>query len=91
MNRLIITEDYKKKLKRFLKKHPNMAQPYAKTLKLLILDHQHPSLRLHPIRGQNVWSVSINMQYRITLELVVHEDGNILLVNVGDHSIYEAR
>lgn len=68
-----------------------MAQPYAKTLKLLILDHQHSSLRLHPIRGQNVWSVSINMQYRITLEFVVHEDGNILLVNVGDHSIYEVR
>ena len=46
----------------------------------------HPSLRLHPLRGKldGLHSVSINLSYRITLELLI-QDGKIIPVNVGDH------
>jgi mRNA-degrading endonuclease YafQ of YafQ-DinJ toxin-antitoxin module len=46
----------------------------------------HPSLRLHRLEGRlrDLHSASINLSYRITLELLV-EDQRIILVNVGDH------
>ena len=44
------------------------------------------NLRLHPLHGKlsGLHSASISMQYRITLELEVHEQ-EIILVNVGSH------
>jgi mRNA-degrading endonuclease YafQ of YafQ-DinJ toxin-antitoxin module len=55
-------------------------------LQLLEANPFHPSLRLHALRGklQGVHSVSINLSYRITLELLI-QDGQIIPVNVGDH------
>jgi plasmid maintenance system killer protein len=52
----------------------------------LELNPVHPSLRLHPLRGRldGLHSVSINLSYRITLEIVV-EATRIVLINVGDH------
>ncbi len=46
----------------------------------------HPSLRLHALRGTltGLHSVSISLQYRITLELEIKEK-QILLVSVGSH------
>ncbi len=43
-----------------------------------------PSLRLHALQGQltGLHAVSINLQYRITLELAVREH-EIVLVNIG--------
>jgi plasmid maintenance system killer protein len=43
-------------------------------------------LRLHPLSGrlEGLHSVSINLSYRITLELLI-SDEEIIPVNVGDH------
>ncbi len=84
--RLIFPESYNKRAARFLKRHPEAVTQYEKTLKLLELNPHHPSLRLHALSGKlaGLHSVSINMTYRITLELIVTES-EIILVNVGDH------
>jgi mRNA-degrading endonuclease YafQ of YafQ-DinJ toxin-antitoxin module len=83
---LVFTEQYNRRAARFLKRHPELRQPYLKTLKLLELNPAHPSLRLHPLHGRldGLHSVSINLSYRITLELLI-QDGQIIPVNVGDH------
>jgi mRNA-degrading endonuclease YafQ of YafQ-DinJ toxin-antitoxin module len=83
---LVYTEQYNRRAARFLKQHPQVRQQYAKTLQLLELNPVHPSLRLHPLRGRldGLHSVSINLSYRITLEIVV-EATRIVLINVGDH------
>ena len=83
---LVFTEQYNRRAARFLKRHPELRQPYLKTLQLLELNPAHPSLRLHPLRGglDGLHSVSINLSYRITLELLI-QDGQIIPVNVGDH------
>jgi mRNA-degrading endonuclease YafQ of YafQ-DinJ toxin-antitoxin module len=83
---LVFTEQYNRRAARFLKRHPELRQPYLKTLQLLELNPAHPSLRLHPLRGrqEGLHSVSINLSYRITLELLI-QDGQIIPVNVGDH------
>jgi mRNA-degrading endonuclease YafQ of YafQ-DinJ toxin-antitoxin module len=83
---LIFTEHYEKLEKRFLQRHPNLLNRYHKTLVLLERDPFHPSLRLHALKGRlaGLHSVSINLQYRITLELEVSEK-EILLISIGSH------
>lgn len=84
--RLIYTQSYNKRAAKFLKKHPDLAGQYEKTLKLLELDPFHPSLRLHQLKGKlkDLSSVSINVSYRIALEFIMVEK-EIILVNVGHH------
>ena len=83
---LVFTESYDRRAARWLKRHPDLRQQYLKTLQLLEANPYHPSLRLHTLSGRlaGVHSVSINLSYRITLELLI-QDERIVPVNVGDH------
>ncbi len=84
--RLIYPESYIKRARKFLCKHPEIQGQYRKTLELLELNPWHPSLRLHELEGrlQGMSSVSINMSYRIVLELEI-KGKEITLINVGNH------
>jgi mRNA-degrading endonuclease YafQ of YafQ-DinJ toxin-antitoxin module len=87
---LVFTEQYTKRAARFLKRHPELRLQYLKTLQLLEANPHHPSLRLHPLSGKlsGLHSVSINLSYRITLDLIIQNE-QIIPVNVGDHdSVY---
>lgn len=83
---LVFTDDYTGRALRFLQRHPQLKAQYGKTLALLEVNPHHPSLRLHALRGKllGLHSVSINLSYRITLELLIAE-GQIVPINVGDH------
>jgi mRNA-degrading endonuclease YafQ of YafQ-DinJ toxin-antitoxin module len=85
---LIYTEQYEKRAARFLKRHPELENQYLKTLQLLEMNPHHPSLRLHALSGRlrGLHSVSINLSYRITLELLI-QDKEIIPINVGDHDV----
>ena len=84
--RLVFTDSYNKKAAKWIKKQPSLKDQYLKTLQLMELDIQHPALRLHKLTGKlsGLSSVSINMSYRITLELII-QDNDIILINVGSH------
>ena len=86
MYRIIYTESYLKRAKKFLKKHPEVHTQYQKTLELLELNPKHPCLRFHGLQGnlKGLSSVSINMSYRIVLELLI-QDKDIILVDLGNH------
>lgn len=83
---LVFTEQYNRRAARFLKRHPDAIVQYTKTLKLLAASPHPPSLRLHALQGRlsGLHSVSINLSYRITLELLITES-EIVPINVGDH------
>lgn len=83
---LVYTEQYKKRVRRFLKRHPELEKQYLKSLQLLEANPFHPSLRLHQLSGRlsGLHSVSINLSYRITLEFLI-QDQEIIPVNAGDH------
>ena len=83
---LLLTESYLRTAVRFLKRHPELKRAYAKTLALLEANPHHPSLRLHALAGKHegLHSVSINLSYRITLELLIR-DKTVIPINVGDH------
>jgi addiction module RelE/StbE family toxin len=84
--RLIYPDSYLKRAKKFLKKHPEIRSQSQKTLELLELNPHHPSLRLHRLQGRlaSLSSVSINMSYRIVLEILI-QDNDIILIDVGHH------
>ena len=83
---LVFTEQYNRRAAKWLKKHPNLRSNYLKTLQLLELNPLHPSLRLHALSGRlaGLHPVSINLSYRLTLELLISER-DIILINIGDH------
>lgn len=79
-------DSYIKRARKFLLKHPEIHNQYKKTLQLLELDPYHPSLRLHSLEGRlkGLSSISINMSYRIVLELEI-QDKEVVLINIGNH------
>lgn len=83
---LVFTEPYTRRAAQFFKRHPDLRPHYLKTLQLLEANPAHPSLRLHALKGKHdgLHSVSINVSYRMTLELLI-QDRQIIPVNVGDH------
>jgi mRNA-degrading endonuclease YafQ of YafQ-DinJ toxin-antitoxin module len=83
---ILYTAKYERRLKHFLKKHPEIFNQYEKTIELLRSNPHHPSLRLHKLQGHldDVHSVSINMKYRITIEFII-QDKLIIPVMIGSH------
>ncbi|MCD8554919.1 plasmid stabilization protein [Seleniivibrio sp.] len=88
--KIFYSDEYEKKASKFIKKHPELREQYLKTLKLLSLDPYYNSLRLHKLKvgKRELYSVSINIQYRITMEFYVSEY-EIVLIDVSTHdSVY---
>ena len=65
-----------------------MREVYRKTLLLLEANPHHPSLRLHALRGrlQGLHSVSINLSYRIPLEVLI-EGQTLIPIDIGSHDL----
>lgn len=84
--RLIFTDSYIRRAKKFLRRHPQILGQYEKTLQLLEMNPRHPSLRLHNLEGRlsGLSSVSINISYRVVLELLI-QDRDIILIDIGSH------
>ena len=49
---LIFTAQYEKRVARFLNRHHDLEKQYLKTLQLLEMNPNHPSLRLHALSGR---------------------------------------
>jgi len=54
-----------------------------KTLQIIVINPNHPSLRLKRVQGtKDIWEARVNMSIRITLTL---SEDTIQLRNVGTH------
>lgn len=86
MVEILYTDSYLKRAMKFIKKHPDLLSQYEKTLKLMEINPYHPSLRLHKLRGKlsELYSVSINISYRITIFFIIHHD-KIIPIDIGSH------
>ena len=83
---IVYTHGYVKRAAKFIRKHPELMSQYEKTLRLLELDPFHPVLRTHKLKGNlsDLYSVSINIGYRIAIDLIM-EKRSIIPVDVGSH------
>ncbi|MBN2858138.1 MAG: plasmid stabilization protein [Candidatus Delongbacteria bacterium] len=86
MIEIIHSDSYKKRVKKFIKKHPDLVVQYEKTLELLEINPYHPSLRLHKLAGKlnELHAVSINTAFRISLIFLIQHD-KIIPVDIGTH------
>ena len=84
--KIIRTDEYFKKLKKFIKKHPDVLQRYIKTIELLEVNPFHPSLRLHKLQGElgDYYSISINMKYRVVIDFLI-VNNEIIPIDIGSH------
>ncbi len=84
--KIITPASYKKKVIKFLKKHPSLQVSYNHVIHILELEPFHPSLKTHRLKGnlKDLHSVSINLSYRITLEIMI-KNHKIILVDIGSH------
>ena len=84
--KIIVTDSYLKKLKKFLKKHPDILSRYIKTIEILELNPHHPSLRLHKLQGRlcEFHSISINLDYRVIIDFII-QDNEVIPVDIGTH------
>ena len=84
--KIIITEEFDKKIKKFLKKHHDMYPKVVITMTLLADNPFHPSLRLHKLQGNlaDYHSVSMDMSYRIVIEFII-KDGQTIPIGIGSH------
>ena len=84
--KIIYPQSYINRAAKFFKRNPDLIRQYRKTLELLEINPHHPSLRLHPLKGKlkGLHSVSINISYRLTLELIIGPKETVL-INIGTH------
>ena len=86
MYKILYTESYLKRAKKFAQKNSSLLKQYQKTLEILEVNPFHPSLKIHKLKGKlsDLHSVSINISYRITIEFII-QDSCIIPINVGKH------
>jgi len=84
--KIIRTDEYFKKLKKFIKKHPEVLPKYIKMIELLEIDPYHTSLRLYKLQGKLrvYYSVSINMKYRVVIDFIL-KNNEIIPIDIGNH------
>lgn len=79
---IIRTDPFKKDFKKLPKE---VKRKTEQSLRFLIENIQHPSLRVKKMEGvRDIWEASVTMQYRFTFE--IRED-DIILRRIGTHNI----
>ena len=88
--KIIVPASYKKKVVKFLKKHPSLKETYSQVIRILELDPFHPSLKTHRLKGnlKDLHAISLNLSYRVTLKIII-KNNEVILVDIGGHdSVY---
>lgn len=74
------------RFKRAFKKLPRNIQQIAwRKIEIFSQTQFHPSLKTHKLAVEDLWAFSVDFKHRIVFQFV---DDYIVLVNIGDHSIY---
>ena len=81
------TSHFKRKLKQTIKKKPALEKETTLQLNLLLRNPNHPSLRLHKLRGKriNQYSIWLESNLRITF---IKEKQNYILTDILTHDQY---
>ena len=82
MYRVVLSEKFKKELKKDVRQNPKLWLKVTKTLELLTQDINYPSLHLHKLSGGDNHSVSVSKSYRIMINI---ENDIIFCIKFGTH------
>lgn len=83
---LVATEYFLRRSRKFLRRHPDLEDRYARAIEALGEDPFAPGLNCHPLAGrfQGSYAISVTFNYRITFTIQVTEK-EIVLLDVGSH------
>jgi addiction module RelE/StbE family toxin len=86
MYQIHTNDRFKKKAKKFLKKHQNLKNKFETIIKKLAENPFEPSLKTHKLQGslKDLWSCSLNYEYRIILNIIIIEE-EVYLIDIGTH------
>ncbi|MEK6647352.1 MAG: type II toxin-antitoxin system YafQ family toxin [Candidatus Firestonebacteria bacterium] len=81
---LYITKTFERRMKVFVRKHPELENKIQEEFDLLSNNPFNEQLKIHKLSGvlKNEWSIWLSYEYRITF---VIENNNIYLTNIGSH------
>ncbi len=84
MRKIEFSIPFKKSYKKIAAKNTDVAFVLMQKLFLLSQDINHPSLKLHKLKGElsNYYAISIEYDLRVILELI---GDKIILINIGSH------
>lgn len=82
MYKIYFSPSYERKLRKIIKKSPQLKAKIKKQTKLLLVDPKNSSLRLHKLSGNNNWSISITEDIRIIVSI---RHDIILCIDIGTH------
>ena len=82
MNEIILSAAFERQLKKVCRQNFQLKIKINKIFNLLLVDINHPSLKLHKLSGENNWSVLVTSDIRIVLHWV---KDRIFLLRIGSH------
>jgi mRNA-degrading endonuclease YafQ of YafQ-DinJ toxin-antitoxin module len=85
MYKIYVTKTFSRKLKTFLKKHPELETTISNKFNLLIKNPFDIQLRTHKLSGAllNEHAISLTYEYRILF--IIQNEDEIYLTNIGLH------
>lgn len=84
---LFYSEYFKKKLKKYLSKKPQLRQKVVKQLHLLEKNIEHPSLKTHKLKGKRSTEYAIWIEGDLRILFMLVDDG-LLLTDLIKHDEY---
>jgi addiction module RelE/StbE family toxin len=84
--KIVTTSLFLRRLRKFLKKHPELRERFVLVVDSLSADPFNPRLRYHQLSGklQGLQAVSITESYRLVLTVIIF-DQEIILLDIGSH------
>lgn len=84
MRQIIVSQRFRKKLKDFLRKHPEVGTTVETKLRILQQDAHGRRLRAHKLSGnlKNFFAISITYEYRLIFSI---NENSIILHAIGGH------
>jgi len=79
---------FDRSMRKFVKGNKKRALLVKKTLRLLLTNPRHPSLRLEKLQNSKIWTIRIDRGNRIFLVRI--NASALLLVDIGSHDKYKS-
>ena len=90
MRTLVWSSSFVRAFKRTTRRRPDLRERIERTLRQLVEDPFHPSLRSHKLRGplSGAWACSVSYDVRVLFEFAQNPESGeeeILLLTIGSH------
>ncbi len=79
---LRFTKSFEKEFVSITRGNKELKKKIIKKFEVLMLNPNHPSLRLHKIGGGKYWSISIDKSIRV---LIFFQEQSIYIYHIGKH------